>query len=295
MEIVISVVIPTYNRRHSLSRCLEALENQSLSRDKFEVIIVNDGSSDDTKEFLSGYNSSSGLNLVIFNNENQGPAVSRNMAIKAAKGEFIAFTDDDCVPQERWLKDLLEEFPKNPKCAGVGGKILRLHDTVLSRYIDEITPLDHQTEENEINFLVTANAMYRRSVLLEVDGFDTRFLWAGGEDPELSMRITNLGYYLKITGNALVKHDHRATLKSIYKTNYNYGKGMKMIEDMHGENHNIKVRIYRYSVSRIFNAFSMLLVRKGLSWKSRSLYFLADLCVLGGYHFGYLNCKGVKK
>lgn len=290
----ISVVIPTYNRRASLSRCLGAIEKQTLDRSLFEVIVVNDGSPDDTAGYLNNYISETGVNLVSVNKENEGPAMARNSAIGIARGGFVAFTDDDCVPHERWLEDLLEDFPDDPLCAGLGGKILRLYDTLLSRYIDEVTPLAHQIDEDEINFLVTANAMYRSSVLQQMDGFHTQITWAGGEDPELSLRIIQNGYYLAITERALVNHDHRATLKGLYRTNINYGKGMKMIVQLHGRERNITVEIYKFTLSRIFKALVSIFERKGLGLKSRIFYFLADIQVLAGFHRGYVKCPEIE-
>lgn len=289
----ISVVVPTYNRRASLSRCLGAIEKQTLDRSLFEVIVVNDGSPDDTAEYLNNYISETGVNLVPVNKENEGPAMARNSAIGIARGEFVAFTDDDCVPHESWLDELLEDFPDDPKCAGLGGKIRRLYDTLLSRYIDEVTPLAHQIDEDKINFLVTANAVYRSSVLQQTGGFHAQITWAGGEDPELSLRITSMGYYLAVTERALVNHDHRATLKGIFRTNYNYGKGMKMIVQLHGQERNIAVQIHKFTLSRIFKALVSVFERHNLGFKCRLLYLLADFQVLAGFHHGYIRCPNI--
>ncbi len=288
--IQVSVVIPTYNRRVSLVRCLDALQQQTLDKKRYQVIVVNDGSPDDTAAFLEAYQRDTQMHLTVVNKQNEGPAVARNTGIEMAEGEFVAFLDDDCIPDPRWLEDLLEEFPDDPQCAGLGGFIHRLHDTLYAQYIDDVTPLAHQINDPKLNFLVTANAMYRKSVLTEIGGFDTTFAWAGGEDPELSLRITNLGYYLAATQKAKVAHDHRDSLKAIYKTHINYGKGMKLIVEKHKENINLKMNIHKYAVGRFIETVKLFIKRRNLTFAKRVRYFLADLCVLCGFYRGYVTC-----
>ena len=95
---MISVVIPTYNRAPELETCLTALAAQTLSPDQFEVLVIDDGSSDSTSSLLETLSSGNPMDLRYFVQPNEGPAAARNAGIEQAKGEWIAFTDDDCIP-----------------------------------------------------------------------------------------------------------------------------------------------------------------------------------------------------
>lgn len=223
----VSVVVATYNRVALLKKCVEALRNQTLDPSEFEVIIVDDGSLDGTEGFLASETAHTSLNLRNFTQDRQGPAVARNYGIKEAKSDLIAFTDDDCVPAPDWLEHLIVALPKNNKCVGVGGRIVRVSNSMISRYIDHVESMQppKNPTSGEVAYLVTANALYRRAALLQVGGFDLRITWPGGEDPDLSHRLREKGYFLRTAEQAIVRHHHRDTLRGLYKTFWYYGLG----------------------------------------------------------------------
>src|SRR5581483_2355937 len=99
----VSVIIPTYNRVERLKQVLAAFAGQNFPLDQFEVIVVSDGSSDGTHEYLQALESPLQLSLVI--QENQGPAAARNRGIQAARGDLVLFTDDDVVPTPRLIAE----------------------------------------------------------------------------------------------------------------------------------------------------------------------------------------------
>ena len=113
-----SVVIPTFNRRHYLSRCLEAIFNQEYPKDEYEILVINDGSDDDTQGYLASVRRD---NFYYFLERSGGPAKARNYGIKKSRGEFVAFTDDDCLVPVDWLKELEMGFIAWPEAAAVGG------------------------------------------------------------------------------------------------------------------------------------------------------------------------------
>ncbi|MCH8907589.1 MAG: glycosyltransferase [Candidatus Heimdallarchaeota archaeon] len=226
MSLPVSVVIPSYNRARSLYRTLLALHYQTSPPN--EVIVINDHSSDDTRLILDRLRAKS-LNyhlIVIHNRNNAGPSISRNKGILAATQPFVAFTDDDCIPAQNWLTVMYErldqENTNNNAIIGIGGKVLALNQDLVSQYYDLHHILDPPSSEI---YLVTANCMYFRDVLLEVNGFDETIKVPGGEDPGLSFALSNLGYQFYFTQDAVVHHDYQQTLKSFIKTFYRYGKG----------------------------------------------------------------------
>jgi len=111
----ISVVIPTYNRAPVLRLCLDALAAQDYAG-PWQVIVVDDGSTDETPDVMSAF-----PGFVYLQQENRGPAAARNRGIQEAKGEIVAFTDDDCLAPADWLSRLTDGYDRYPQVAGVGG------------------------------------------------------------------------------------------------------------------------------------------------------------------------------
>lgn len=122
----VSVVVPTYNRRRWLVRCLEAMPSE------IEVIVVDNGSSDGTHNAVRSVDHP---NLLYLRQANSGPASARNAGIAVASGEYVVFTDDDCVPTGTWPQSLVDR-PANaaPTIAGIGGRVLPVNRVLFSRY-----------------------------------------------------------------------------------------------------------------------------------------------------------------
>ena len=118
---VISVVLTTYNRKEKLEKTLKSLLDQKYSVN-YEVIVIDNGSSDGTTDYLKQLGKQFGnLKLLEHGMGNVGPAKARNLGVKQAKGEIVAFTDDDCIPPDDWLKKIKEAFDNNPEIASAGG------------------------------------------------------------------------------------------------------------------------------------------------------------------------------
>lgn len=246
---LVSVVLCTYNRASRLSSCLDALQNQSLPNDQYEVIVVNDGSKDNTARVLLGYNFT-----VITNKPNQGLAQSRNNGASASRADIIAFTDDDCVPDARWLENLLTQYA-DPSVMAVGGKIIPKNTNHwLLKYYEANNPLAHvrftydattnplyvlcqyvkrsfalrQLPDARIrlHMIVGANMSMRRSVFEATGGFDPRIKF-GGEEEDIWIRFSQLqpDAVLRYEPKAVVRHDYEASLKDALRRNRSYGLG----------------------------------------------------------------------
>lgn len=179
----ISVIIPTYNRLELLKNQVDAVMNQTLPSNQYEVIVVNDGSSDGTKDYLDQV-AAKHDHFIALHQQNGGPAKARNQALRQAKGSIIAFTDDDCEVANNWLEIIANELTDGL----VGLQGLTYTDRA------NVTPLTHQIDnETGHNSVPTCNAAYRKELLLQIGGFDESFPYPHNEDADVSWRMQEIG------------------------------------------------------------------------------------------------------
>jgi glycosyltransferase involved in cell wall biosynthesis len=233
MGLRISVVVPTYNREKDLAHCMEALERQAFTRDGFEVIVVDGGSTDGTLALLDAVKRRGRIRISYFIEPKRGAAAARNAGLREAAGEFIAFTDDDCVPEPGWLSELAQAFPKDAKCAAVGGMVKPLEDGIVPRYLDSCRASRNIDFGENALHLATTNAMYRRSALLDVGGFNERIII--GEDLDLSLRTLRKGYNLRNTDMGLVRHRYVTGIKGLYRKSFLHGTGVATVARIEGK------------------------------------------------------------
>ena len=221
-----TVVIPTYNRCEQLLNCLTALDRQTMPTGSFDVVVVDDGSQDDTVEKLGGLLPTH-YGLRVVTQKNSGPAAARNTGIREAGAPIVVFFDDDCQPHPDCVKKLVETLSTaDKKLAGCGGVVVRQNDNLVGRYVDRIGVLCPPVNQGQVLYLVTCNAAFRRSVLNDVGGFCEEFVVAGGEDPDLCVQINLLGYELAVQDQAVVTHAHPDSLSALFRMYTRYGKGL---------------------------------------------------------------------
>jgi glycosyltransferase involved in cell wall biosynthesis len=195
----ISIVAATFNRRARLERLLDGLERQTLSEADFEVVIVNDASPDGTREMLDRRTADTPMRLrAIHHDENTGRAQAREDGWRAARGDLVAFTDDDCVPAPDWLSSCLRASEDHP------GAILQGRTEPDPAERDRLGPFARSITVTGYDAgLQTCNIVYPRSVLEAVDGFDTDAFGRvhGSEDSDLGWRA------IKDTGANVVYRD----------------------------------------------------------------------------------------
>lgn len=223
----VSVVIPAYNCADTLPACLHAIFAQTYPRGQFEVIVVDDGSSDETAAIARDAGAKGRLSLTVISQANAGPAAARNAGIRAARGAIIAFTDADCLAAPNWLESLACVFEQHPTVAGVGGPIQSAAqaNTLIARYMLAADFYRQRARGHAVEYLLTANAAFRRSVLMEVGGFtERRRAWA--EDADLSFRLAQSGHALLLAPDGAVTHiGVLETLREFRIGLYRYGFG----------------------------------------------------------------------
>ncbi|HLJ11165.1 MAG TPA: glycosyltransferase [Planctomycetaceae bacterium] len=197
----VSVVIPTYRRPDCLQRCLAALRQQDLELDRFEVLIADDAAEDSTRRLVETHSAQGGAQLrYIPILGTHGPAAARNAGWRAARADIVAFTDDDCIPDPRWLRAGLAEIQRGADA--VAGKVVM----PLSE-----RPTDYERDAAGLatSEFVTANCFCRRSALALVGGFDERFTAAWREDSDLQFSLLERGRRIGRAGDAVVVHPVR--------------------------------------------------------------------------------------
>ena len=178
----ISVVMPTYRRPALMARCLGALLEQSLPGDAFEIVVVDDGCTDDTRDRCAELDALSRAGggpeiRYLRPHGTRGPAAARNRGWRAARGALIAFTDDDTIPDPDWLRQGEDALSRPSRVAAWG----RVHVPMPERMTDNA----RNTAGLENAVFVTANAFVRRDALEQVGGFDERYRRAWREDTDL--------------------------------------------------------------------------------------------------------------
>jgi glycosyltransferase involved in cell wall biosynthesis len=202
----VSVFLPTYKRPELLARCLESLLSQDFDALDYEIIIVDDANSATAQQQVTLKAEEARLRghtlryIPVASSCSHGPAAARNAGWRAARGEIIAFTDDDCIPDRQWLKAGVVAMVEG--VAGVAGRLIVPLEGV---------PTDYEYNAAQLgeNDFVTANCFYRRDALLAVGGFDERFTTAWREDTDLVFTLLSQGAKFAAAQDAVVVHPVR--------------------------------------------------------------------------------------
>lgn len=225
----VSVVIPVRNRPMDIERCLESIINCHYPSEKLEVIVVDDASTDLTKEAVRQYP----VQLIEMN-RNVGQSRCRNIGVKAAKGDIIAFTDSDCVVNKDWLSKLTEPF-KDPLVGVVGGGVDSYGTSrILDRYEEARSPLHMGERSGEIGpnrqvpYVPTCNVLIRREAFLQVGGFKEEM--RVGEDVDLIWRILLKDYKGWYVPEGRIRHQHRNQFLHFIRRRAQYASSEALLE-----------------------------------------------------------------
>ncbi len=211
----ISIIICTYNRAYLLERALQSLSLQTLNPERFEVIVVDDGSEDETAEVCGEMRRNILKMKYIFAGKNVGLSSAANMGIRSAKGSHLLFTDDDCIAKEDWAERLSAALEKAPVVAGVVASP-KSNFIKLCHNIAQFHPFMPGRKGATVEFIAGANMGFRRSLLEEFKGF--REGEAIAPDMELILRCRLKGYKIHLAPDAVVTHDpERTTLANIFR------------------------------------------------------------------------------
>jgi GT2 family glycosyltransferase len=221
-----SIVIPTHQRPARLASCLQAVEKLDYPRDRFEVVVVDDGTRPEGSVEAVLLPHRETLEVRLVRQHRAGPAAARNAGAERASGDFLAFTDDDCRPRPGWLSALAKRLADAPD-ALVGGRVVNgltgnacsaasqvLIDYISGYYLKKGAPI-----------FPSNNLAIARGVFRQLGGFDPRFPRAAGEDREFCDRGLARGVALLYAPDAVVEHSHDLTLRGFVRQHFHYGCG----------------------------------------------------------------------
>jgi glycosyltransferase involved in cell wall biosynthesis len=217
-----SVVICVYNGADTLAGSLRAVGSQSFPRPRYEVIVVDDGSTDDSARIASQFD------VLLLRHPHRGLAAAKNTGWQAARGDWVAFTDDDCAPTRHWLRLLRQAVGQSEGVLGAAGRIVGYPSAAaVPRYI-ELTGgfnTDRHLQHPSFPYAPSGNVMYRREALVAVNGVDERYSFY--ESCDLHTRLLrNYGGGFHYEPRAVVFHRHYTRWHEYCRQQRGYGRGL---------------------------------------------------------------------
>ena len=233
----VSIVIPVMNRAAELSRCLKSLALLNYPEEKLQIIVVDDGSSDDSPTVAREL----GALLVSSGGTGRGPAAARNVGAATASGEILAFIDSDCTASSNWLAELLPTFADS-KIVAVGGLVDGMcRESAVDHYENVMSSLSLGGREltgasgDDTFYLPSCNLLVRRAAFLKAGGFNDAM--HVGEDVDLTWRLRDSGWTIAYLPLGKIYHEHRSSIRSFMSRRFDYGTSEGMLQLLHPRRH----------------------------------------------------------
>jgi predicted dehydrogenase/GT2 family glycosyltransferase len=227
-KLVFSVVVPTFNRPAQLKQLLDALVLQRFPPSDFEVIVVDDGGREPLEPIIAPWRDR--LQIRLLHQANSGCAAARQAGIEAAVGQFLALTDDDCLPGRQWLASLHAALLRDPASAVVGPTLNELATNPRSETTQLIVNwlIRADTDpDGRVRYGPTSNFGCRADHFARVGGLDKSWRIAGGEDRDLCARWLEAGLGIRFAPQAQVTHRHPLTAGQFVRQHFHYGRGAR--------------------------------------------------------------------
>jgi mycofactocin glycosyltransferase len=229
---MVSIIIPVRNRPDEIRECLASLDAVNYPRDKMEVIVVDDASTDHTPDVIREFP----VRLIPLNRNRQAP-FCRNLAARQAKGDILAFIDSDCLANPDWLKELVPAF-MDSGIGVVGGKVDGYSmANMIDRYELTNSSLNmgdrfkRSQPRDRFFYVPSCNLLVRRGLFLELGGFNEALVV--GEDVDFCWRLQDAGYDLEYRPAGTIRHKHRNRLKPFCQRRFDYGTSEPLLQKKH--------------------------------------------------------------
>ncbi|MCX9084511.1 MAG: glycosyltransferase [Candidatus Methanoperedens sp.] len=269
----ISIIVPVYNGESIIDECINSLLNLNYPINKYELIIVDNNSKDNTSHIISKYPVKYALETK------KGSYAARNKGIKLAEGEILLFTDSDCIADKDWIINIIKPF-RDSRVGAVGGKTITYNPTtIVEKYLESISALDNESSiKSKRPSIATANAAFRKNILGQVGFFDETF--TSGGDYDISWRIHNLGYILAYEHNSIIFHKHGTDFKSLFNKEFRYGCGNVQLFKKHFDKNRFRlggyVQILYTLLIQIPFRFLSVILRK----RDKMMHIAVPFCIL---------------
>ncbi|MEJ7590787.1 MAG: glycosyltransferase [Planctomycetaceae bacterium] len=229
----VSVVVCTYNGGRTLEQCVRSLED--LDYPDFEIIVVDDGSTDNTAEILQQFSE-----IRIIRQPNRGLSAARNVGLDAASGSIVAYTDSDCFVDCDWLTLLVQQL-EHSGASAVGGPNLTPDDGWLAGCVAASPGQPTHVLENDqvAEHIPGCNMAFRRDALLEIQGFDYQYKKAG-DDVDICWRLQHAGHWITFAPGAFVWHHRRQSPRTYLRQQAGYGEAEALLRFKHPERFNLR-------------------------------------------------------
>lgn len=291
-EFFVSIIVPVYNGEKTLALCINSLLALDYPKNKYEIIIVDNNSTDRTRQIINACP----VRYVSEHNI-QTSYAARNAGVRVAAGDILAFTDSDCVVSKDWLKKSIPGF-RNQKVGCVAGEVNAFSvQTPLEKLLVETNYMKQSNflKNSFLPFAITANAIYRKEVFDRIGFFNK--LWVSGGDSDFAWRMQiETNYTIQYIPEAMVFHIHKNSLKSMYRQNIKWGYGWALRYLNHRKDQkNLKkhfkqtpcTKIAKETLALIFKFAQSKLTGRAFSEKDK---YLVPLLRTLGLKIGWTKC-----
>lgn len=297
----LSIIIPTYNRKDILKKCLTTIFNQTYPQNMYEIIVVDDGSTDGTEEMLKTMINDAPCNLRYFRQENKGPAAARNVGIRNANGKIVLFIGDDIIITPSLLEEHLKWHKEHTEDnIAVLGYITWSPEIEITPFMDWLEnggPQFHfwqikdKVEVDAWRYFYTSNISLKKTFLLKNGLFDEDFKYAAYEDIELGSRLQKRGMLIRYNKNAIGYHYHPFNLNKYCNRMLYLGSSAVILSNKHPETYHFSLPKTSL-VKRILKKCSYPVIRNLISFLDS---FGIDFHSWYGKILDYYKFEGAKR
>lgn len=290
----VSIIIPTYNRAHSITYTLDSFLRQDYPKEEYEIIVCDNNSTDNVREVVLGYVEKYGADRIMYMFEGrQGVHYARNSAAKAAKGDILYFTDDDMLAEPDLLKELIPMFERNGRVGCATGKVLPKWEEKPPKWIEkhcnnQLLSLNDLGSREMVRCydigVYSCHEAVRREAFFETGGFHpeyTKDVYLGDGETGLNQDIIRNGWRAAYNGRSVIYHmipQKRMTQKHVNKVMANNGNAESYAEYRKKafEKKDLPMRYRKYL--KEFMEASCEIVKKTLQGKSTLRFIAAKAC-----------------
>jgi glycosyltransferase involved in cell wall biosynthesis len=282
-----SIIVPTYRRPDSLARCLRAIEALDFDRNRFELLVVDDGSPAPPTDLVASLDPSIQARLLC--TRHAGPATARNTGARAARARYVVFTDDDCQPREDWLRSIDQCVGANRGSVAIGGRVVNvLADNIYAAASQGIVDYlyEYYGENPAPNrFFTSNNLVLPRAEFLRIGGFNETFALPAAEDRDLCERWLTAGNRLEYAADAVVRHAHALSFVRFNRQHFTYGRGAVDLQRSRAERgeRSLKLEPLRFYSGLV--TYPVRRLRSGRGLVLGALHLWSQVAYASGYYF----------